>query len=254
MSQRIAVILSDERKAQGLSQMALADRAGFTQSQLSKHLRGERVLTVDGLDALCVALGLDIVDVVRDAADNETADAIEIDFLSFTDIRGRNVYLLKDVVATGVIENYLLSQLRTHEPASLPATMTASARIRTSKPATRPDSAVRPRYSVLDVDPVAKALGRPMRHWRDALRAFKAEVDARGGFVTTSAMWVSGSPTRASSAGTDHASLPRNATRTVMARRIRPVVSRGVAAAVRPDRARSAGARRAPTWAAPPAA
>ena len=47
---------------------------------------------------------------------------------------------------------------------------------------TRPDSAVRPRYSVLDVEPVAKALGRPMRHWRDALRAFKAEVDARGGF------------------------------------------------------------------------
>ena len=47
---------------------------------------------------------------------------------------------------------------------------------------TRPDSAVRPRYSVLDVEPVAKLLGRPMRHWRVALRTFKAEVDARGGF------------------------------------------------------------------------
>lgn len=48
--------------------------------------------------------------------------------------------------------------------------------------ALRPDSAVRPRYSVLDVEPVEKVLGRPMRHWRDALRAFKQEIDARGGF------------------------------------------------------------------------
>jgi len=47
---------------------------------------------------------------------------------------------------------------------------------------TRPDSAIRPRYSVLDGEPVAKLLGRPMRPWREALRAFKAEVDARRGF------------------------------------------------------------------------
>ena len=50
---------------------------------------------------------------------NSTADALEIDFLSFTDIRGRHVFVLKDVVNTGVIENYLLSQLRQHAPASL---------------------------------------------------------------------------------------------------------------------------------------
>jgi dTDP-4-dehydrorhamnose reductase len=46
---------------------------------------------------------------------------------------------------------------------------------------TRPDSAVRPKYSVLDVTPIAQLRGRPMRHWRDALRAFKQAVDARGG-------------------------------------------------------------------------
>jgi dTDP-4-dehydrorhamnose reductase len=45
--------------------------------------------------------------------------------------------------------------------------------------ATRPDSAVRPAYSVLDVEPIERLLGRPMRNWREALRAFKAEVDAR---------------------------------------------------------------------------
>lgn len=69
LSRHIAAILEAERKAQGLSQVALAARAGFTQSQLSKHLRGERVLTVDGLDDLCTALGLSIVDVVREADD-----------------------------------------------------------------------------------------------------------------------------------------------------------------------------------------
>jgi dTDP-4-dehydrorhamnose reductase len=48
--------------------------------------------------------------------------------------------------------------------------------------ATRPDSAMRPAYSVFDVEPIQRLLGRPMRHWRDALAAFKSEVDARGGF------------------------------------------------------------------------
>ena len=32
---------------------------------------------------------------------------------------GKNVYLVKDVIATGVIENYLLTQLRQKEPAAL---------------------------------------------------------------------------------------------------------------------------------------
>jgi len=59
------------------------------------------------------------IDVIRDAEDNGTADALEIDFLSFTDIRDRHVFVLKDVVNTGVIENYLLSQLRLHAPATL---------------------------------------------------------------------------------------------------------------------------------------
>jgi hypoxanthine phosphoribosyltransferase len=44
---------------------------------------------------------------------------MEIDFLSFIDIADRNVFLLKDVVATGVIENYLLTQLRQKNPASI---------------------------------------------------------------------------------------------------------------------------------------
>ena len=59
------------------------------------------------------------IDVVRDIADAETATALEIDYFSYTDIGGKNVYLLKDVVSTGVIETYLMSQLRQDNPKSL---------------------------------------------------------------------------------------------------------------------------------------
>jgi dTDP-4-dehydrorhamnose reductase len=36
----------------------------------------------------------------------------------------------------------------------------------------KPDSAVRPAYSVLDLAPLEQLLGRPMRPWREALRAY----------------------------------------------------------------------------------
>jgi dTDP-4-dehydrorhamnose reductase len=41
--------------------------------------------------------------------------------------------------------------------------------------ATKPDSATRPAYSVLDLAPLEQTLGRPMRPWRDALRAYHSE-------------------------------------------------------------------------------
>ncbi len=80
-------------------------------------LKGASLFLADLLRALPGEVSYGFIDVVRDGAD--TTEALEIDFLSFTDIRGRNVYVLKDVVNTGVIENYLLSQLRMHEPAKL---------------------------------------------------------------------------------------------------------------------------------------
>jgi dTDP-4-dehydrorhamnose reductase len=46
----------------------------------------------------------------------------------------------------------------------------------------RADIADRPAYSVLDVTPFEQRVGHPMRHWRDALTAFKAEVDRTGTF------------------------------------------------------------------------
>ena len=46
----------------------------------------------------------------------------------------------------------------------------------------RPKSAVRPAYSVLDVEPFAKKVGRPMRPWREALRDYATAV-GRDGFA-----------------------------------------------------------------------
>jgi dTDP-4-dehydrorhamnose reductase len=48
--------------------------------------------------------------------------------------------------------------------------------------AIKPDSATRPSYSVFDLAPVEKTLGRPIRVWRQALSAFKAAVDSSGSF------------------------------------------------------------------------
>jgi hypoxanthine phosphoribosyltransferase len=82
-------------------------------------LKGASIFLADLLRAVSGDVSYGFIDVIRDAEDNSTADALEIDFLSFTDIRGRHVFVLKDVVNTGIIENYLLSQLRMHAPATL---------------------------------------------------------------------------------------------------------------------------------------
>ena len=93
--------------------------AGDAEVFLLGILKGTALFLADLLRDIEGDASFAFIDVVRDNADQTTADAVEIDFLSFTDIRGRHVYLLKDVVHSGVIENYLFTQLRTHEPASL---------------------------------------------------------------------------------------------------------------------------------------
>lgn len=83
-------------------------------------LKGASVFLADLLRATGGEAGYGFIESVRDVDDTTAAaDAMEIDFLSFIDIADRNVFLLKDVVATGVIENYLLTQLRQKNPASI---------------------------------------------------------------------------------------------------------------------------------------
>jgi dTDP-4-dehydrorhamnose reductase len=48
--------------------------------------------------------------------------------------------------------------------------------------AERPTSATRPAYSVLDVTPYERTVGRSMRNWREALRAYQREVERTGAF------------------------------------------------------------------------
>ena len=92
--------------------------AGSSEVFLLGILKGAAPFLADLLRAVDGEVSYGFIDVVRDTAD-EITDALEIDFLSFTDIRGRHVYVLKDVVNTGIIENYLLTQLRLHNPATL---------------------------------------------------------------------------------------------------------------------------------------
>lgn len=44
----------------------------------------------------------------------------------------------------------------------------------------KPDSAVRPAYSVLDTRPLEAATGKPMRAWREALVDYRQQVEAAG--------------------------------------------------------------------------
>ncbi|HYM59654.1 MAG TPA: phosphoribosyltransferase family protein [Thermoanaerobaculia bacterium] len=93
--------------------------AGWSEVFLLGILKGASFVLADLMRAIPGDVGYGYIDVVRDIADTETATAIEIDFVSYTNIQGRNVCLIKDVVSTGVIENYLLTQLRQHQPAGL---------------------------------------------------------------------------------------------------------------------------------------
>jgi len=82
-------------------------------------LKGASVFLADLMRVIDGEVTYGFIDVVRDEADTGVASALEIDFVSYTNITGRDVYVIKDIVSTGVIENYLLAQLRLHGPNSL---------------------------------------------------------------------------------------------------------------------------------------
>ena len=120
-TREISPVFSAEEIAARVREIAAAIRsdAGDSEVFLLCILKGASLFLADLLRAVPGEVSYGFIDVIRDVSDNQTADALEIDFLSFTDIRGRNVYVLKDVVNTGIIENYLLTQLRVHEPKQL---------------------------------------------------------------------------------------------------------------------------------------
>lgn len=97
----------------------IRDDAGDADVFLLGVLKGTTCFLADLMRAIPGNISYGFIDVVRDPADTGAAAAEEIDFLNWIDINGRNVYLLKDVVSTGVIETYLLTQLKQKNPASI---------------------------------------------------------------------------------------------------------------------------------------
>jgi hypoxanthine phosphoribosyltransferase len=120
-NETIRPVFSAEQIASRVHDLAAEIRrdAGDSEIFLLGILKGTALFLGDLLRQIPGPASFAFIDVVRDNADQQIADAVEIDFLSFNDIRDRHVFLLKDVVHSGVIENYLFTQLRTHEPASL---------------------------------------------------------------------------------------------------------------------------------------
>jgi hypoxanthine phosphoribosyltransferase len=117
----IAPLYSAEDIAQRVTAIGRAIRAeaGSGEVFLLGILKGASVFLADLLRAIDGEVTYGFIDVVRDEADTGVATALEIDFVSYTDISGRDVYVIKDIVSTGVIESYLLAQLRMHSPKSL---------------------------------------------------------------------------------------------------------------------------------------
>jgi len=107
-----------EKRVKALGKQIRKD-AGKGEILLLGILKGASIFLADLMRAIPGEVNYGFIDVVRDIDDTGTASALEIDFVSHVEIERRNVYVLKDVVSTGVIENYLLQQLRLHEPASV---------------------------------------------------------------------------------------------------------------------------------------
>jgi len=118
---KIKTAFSAEQIAKRVNELAQQIRADTGPSDvfLLGVLKGTSCFLADLVRAIPGDVSYGFIDVVRDMADAHTADAIEIDYFSYSDIARKNVYLLKDVVSTGVIETYLLTQLRSHNPTTL---------------------------------------------------------------------------------------------------------------------------------------
>lgn len=121
MKRKLRKAFTEKQIATKVAKLAKAIRkdAGDAPVFILGVLKGTTCIVADLLRATEGAVGYGFIDVVRDAADGIAGDAIEIDFLNYIDIGGKNVYLVKDVISTGVIENYLLTQLRQKAPAAL---------------------------------------------------------------------------------------------------------------------------------------
>ncbi len=82
-------------------------------------LKGSSVFLADLVRAIPGRVHYEWVNVIYDVTDTEIAEATEIDFLTQFPMDDQRVFVLKDIVTSGVIETYLLTQFRERRPASM---------------------------------------------------------------------------------------------------------------------------------------
>ena len=80
-------------------------------------LKGSALFLADLCRRIPRAHGYEFINVTR--RDIEGKESVEIDFSTPLSLAGKEVVVLKDVVNTGVIETYLMNQLRGDDPASI---------------------------------------------------------------------------------------------------------------------------------------
>jgi len=80
-------------------------------------LKGSAFFLADLCRRIARPHGFEFINVTR--RDIEGRESVEIDFSTPLSLSGREVVVLKDVVNTGVIETYLMNQLRGDDPASI---------------------------------------------------------------------------------------------------------------------------------------
>jgi hypoxanthine phosphoribosyltransferase len=107
------------RRVAELGTTIRADAGPEADIHLIGILKGAACFLTDLMRAIPGAVHYEFIDVIRDMSDTEVAEAMEIDFLTHFEMRGKRIYVLKDVVTTGVIESYLLTQFRQKAPEDL---------------------------------------------------------------------------------------------------------------------------------------
>jgi hypoxanthine phosphoribosyltransferase len=80
-------------------------------------LKGSAIFLADLCRKIERPHGFEFINVTR--REVEGKESVEIDFTTPLSISGKEVVVLKDVVNTGVIETYLMNQLRTDDPATI---------------------------------------------------------------------------------------------------------------------------------------
>ena len=122
MDSQPEVLISTERIALKVRQLAAqisADYAGVDDLLLVGVLRGAFIFLADLSRALTIPRRVDFLALSTYGDATATTGAVRLIMDLRTDIRGRHVLVVEDIVDTGYTLSYLLKMLRAREPASL---------------------------------------------------------------------------------------------------------------------------------------